>query len=261
MLKLRKGIRLESLNLPFKKALALAAEMGADGVEINARSEVKPRELSRTGERQIKKMLDDFQLKICCVTFPTRRGYGETEDLDRRIDATKAAMMMAYNLGCPVVSNYVGLIPDEESENRTTMLQALEDLGRHGQRVGSMFAIRTGRQSGEKLAEFVGQLSPGSVMMDFDPAELVMHSHDTQKALKLVGKDVVHFRARDAVLDLSLGQGIEVQLGRGVVDFPPLLAILEENNYQGFITVDRHPGVQTAVECSQSFEYLENVFG
>ena len=62
MLKLRKGIRLESLGLPFKKALVRAAEMGADAVEINARTEVRPADLSRTGVRQIKKLLTDFKI-------------------------------------------------------------------------------------------------------------------------------------------------------------------------------------------------------
>ena len=98
MLQLKKGVKLECLRLPFKKALETAARIGADGVEINARTELKPAELSQTGIRHLRKMLSDLNLKVAAVHFPTRRGYDETDDLDRRLQATKDAMAMALSL-------------------------------------------------------------------------------------------------------------------------------------------------------------------
>ena len=74
MLKLKKGLCLESLRQPLKKALTTAAEMGADGVEINARTELRPSELSRTAVRHLKKMLADLNLQVSAIHFPTRRG-------------------------------------------------------------------------------------------------------------------------------------------------------------------------------------------
>ena len=47
-------------------------------------------------------MLADLNLQVSSVYFPTRRGYGVTDDLDRRIEATKSAMDMAFELGCSV---------------------------------------------------------------------------------------------------------------------------------------------------------------
>ena len=138
MLQLKKGIKLESLRLPFKKGLEAAARIGADGVEINARSELKPSELSRTGVRHLKKMLADLNLQVAAINFPTRRGYDETDDLDRRLDATKAAMTMAYDLGCSVVTNRIGRVLDEAADDRrSTMVQALTDLGMFSQKSGS----------------------------------------------------------------------------------------------------------------------------
>ena len=64
--------------MPFKQALATAAEIGAEAVEINARSDLKPGELSRTGVRHLRKMLADLNLKVAAVNFPTRRGYDDT---------------------------------------------------------------------------------------------------------------------------------------------------------------------------------------
>ncbi len=108
MLKLKTAIRLESLRQPFKKALVTAAEIGAEGVEINGRTEFRASEMSRTAIRHLRKMLADLNLKVSAVHFPTRRGFGESADLDRRIEATKSAMVMAYELGCNVVVNKIG---------------------------------------------------------------------------------------------------------------------------------------------------------
>lgn len=261
MLKLRKGIRLESLGLPFRQALEAAARLGADGIEINARTEIRPAELTRTGVRQIKKMLDDYQLKVACVNFPTRRGYSNEVDLDQRLDATRGAMTMAYDLGCTVVSNQIGRIPDAESPEHTTLIQALEDIGRHGQRVGSFFAARTGDNPGEKLAELLRLLGPGSLFVDFDPAELMLAGEYPIDSIKQLGEFVVHFRARDAVRDLSRSENVVVQLGRGSVDIAELLANLEVNNFSGYLTVQRAPGKGNEKVLAEELEYLQNVFG
>lgn len=261
MLKLRKSIRLESLGLPFKKALAVAAELGAEGVEINSRTEVRPSELSRTGVRQIKKLLNDYRLSVSCVHFSSRRGYSTLDNLEQRIDATKDAMTMAYNLGCKVVSNRIGKIPPPDSSEMTTLLQALEDIGRHSSHVGALFAARTGDDEGAELLEFINGLGPGSLYVDFDPAELMIQRFDVQPAMDALAGYVVHFRARDAVRDLSRSETLEVQLGRGSVDLPPLLAKLEEQHYNGYLTVQRPVGDRSRLELGESLEYLENVFG
>ncbi len=260
MLKLRRGVRLESLGLPFRRALEAASRLGADGVEINARTEVRPAELTRTGVRQIKKFLDDARLRVCCVNFPTRHGYATIDDLDRRVEATRDAMTMAWDLGCTVLCNQIGAIPPIDAPEHSTLVQALEDIGRHGQRVGAHLAARTGNESGEALGEFIGRLSPATLFVDFDPAELMLERHDVVAAMRELAGHVIHFRARDAVRDRAAGQNIAVQLGRGSVDFPALLALLEEQGYDGFLTVQRSGGDNATAELAAELVYLGEVF-
>ena len=56
----RIGIQTRSLRQPLRQALVTAARLGADGVEIDARNEVVPAEMSATGMRQFRKLLDDL---------------------------------------------------------------------------------------------------------------------------------------------------------------------------------------------------------
>ena len=261
MLQLNKGVRLESLRLPFKQALETAARIGADGVEINARSELKPAELSRTGIRHLRKMLSDLNLKVAAVHFPTRRGYDETEDLDRRLQATKDAMTMAYDLGCNVVTNRVGqIVEDDTSDRRSTMIQALSDLGSFSHKSGAWLATQTGTVDPKLLKQLIDALPPMAIGIDFDPAMLIINSFSAVDAMQQLAENVMHFRARDAVRDLSQGRGLEVQLGRGSVDLPALLAKLEEHQYSGYITIERDEQADVVLQCQQSIEYLDNIF-
>jgi sugar phosphate isomerase/epimerase len=261
MLKLKTAIKLESLRLPFKQALVAASEMGAEGVEINARSELKPTELSRTGIRHLRKMLADLNLKVASVHFPTRRGYDEAADLERRLEATRAALTMAYDLGCRVVTNRIGQIPvDNEGPRATTMIQALTDLGMYSHKSGAWLALQTGFDESERIRKLIDALPPMAIGVDFDPAAMIINGFDVQQGMKLLAEHVMIFRARDAVNDLSQGRGLEVQLGRGSVDLPPLLAALEEQHYDGFLVIERDSGSEVVLHCAQAVEYLKSLF-
>ena len=47
MLQIKVGVQLASLGLPLRKGLLTAREMGAEAVEIDARSELRPRTCRR----------------------------------------------------------------------------------------------------------------------------------------------------------------------------------------------------------------------
>ena len=260
MLQLKLGIQLESLKLPFRQALQAAAELGVQAVEINARSELRPDELTRTGVRHVRKLLADLNLTVCSILFPTRRGYGDVEELEKRIDSTKQAMTVAFELGCRVVVNQIGAIPDDATAPQWPVyLQALTDLGRHGHRVGAWLAARTGSDSGDRLANLIAALPSGMLGVDFDPGSLIINGHDPEAAMRRLADHVVSFRAFDAVRD-SCGRGMHVQLGRGSVDFPMLFSLLEEKHFRGFVVVERRVDRDAIQSCQQTIQYLKCLF-
>ena len=263
MLQLKKGLRLECLRQPFRQALETAAQIGAEAIEVNGRTELKPKDMSRTAVRHLRKMLADYQLKISAVNFPTRAGYSSLEMLEPKIEGTKAAMTMAYELGCNVVVNDVGPVPeDRESAAWQTLTEALADIGQHGQRCGAWLAAKTCASSGDgsRLKELIDFLPVQSLLVDFDPSSFLLAEHSAVEAMKLLAEHVVNFRARDAVRDFSLGRGVEVELGRGSIDWAALLGMLEQKNYLGYITIDRDADSNPVAQCAQGLEYLSNLF-
>jgi sugar phosphate isomerase/epimerase len=260
MLQIKLGVELASLRLPLKKGLLMARELGVEAVEIDLRHELKPDDLSRTGVRQMRKMLEDLNLRISAVAFRTRRGYDVVDDLEARIDATKRAMLSAYELGTNVVVNHVGRAPAEsDTAAISTMVQALTDLGRYGQKVGAMLAAETGTETGPALAALIERLPPGSLGVDFNPANLILHGHSAREAVEALAPHVLHVHATDATRDLAVSRGLEVPLGQGNAEFPELLAVLEEHQYRGYITVARRDSKSPIADVRQSLEFLRNL--
>lgn len=258
MTKLSVGVRLDGLKLPLRKALETAARIGASSVELDARHQIHPSQLSDTGVRQLRKILEDLNLQVAALRFQTRRGYGDPCELQRRVEATKSAMELAYRLGCGVVVNALGAIPaDPDDPARRSMQSVLDDLGRYGPRVGAVLAAETGSESGELLAEMLQSTPDAFVAVAFNPGQLIINRHDVPAALRALRERIQLVCAVDGVLDLAAGRGVSVPLGQGTADFPELIGRLEELPYRGRYVVGRADS--TPEELRQGVEYLQNI--
>jgi len=257
---LKIAVQLASLRMPLRKALIAAARMGARAVEIDARGELRPQEMSQTGLRELRRLLEDHGLAVSVVGFRTRRGYDTAQDIERRVAATKAAMKFAADLRAPVVVNQVGHVPSEgEGASWKLLVATLEDLGRHGQHVGATLAAQTGSESGEDLARLVAALTPGAIGVDLDPGELIINGFSPLEAVTALAPHILHVHAHDAVRDLARGRGLEVPLGRGSADFPALLGALEDRQYRGYLTIARQDSDQPEYEIGEAVKYLSSL--
>ncbi len=258
---LKIGVSLSSFNLPLRQAIDAAARLGVAGVEIDARGELRPSTMTGTAVRQLRKLLADANLRVCSVSFITRRGYNELDQLDRRIAATKDAMRMAYELGAKVVVNRVGHVPAQpEGTSWELLVETLSDLGRHSDRVGATLAARTGSEDGAALARLIDALREGGVGVDFDPGGLIVHGFSPRESLAALGSHVMQMRARDGVRDMAQGRGLETPLGRGTADFPTLAGMLEDFAYRGYWTIERQQAADPLAEIGSAVQFLRNLY-
>jgi len=256
---LRKAVTASCLNRPLRETLLAAAEIGAEGVQFNARTELKPSDLSQTGRRQFLKLADELNLKIASLSFTSRRPFHETIDLERRITAARAAMDFAYALGTQILTLRVGRIPaDAESIPYQTLVDVINGLARHGNHVGVAVAITPSGDSPSELARFLGDIADGPCGLDFDPAGFLMSGHTPVPALRELHQYIFHVQARDALQDVS-GSGLEVPLGRGEIDWLEFLATLDEIAYHGWLTVNRLQGAAHAGDAARAIQYLRNL--
>lgn len=273
MITLKTALQTRSLRLPLRKALATAGELGAEGVQIDLRTELPLADCSRSALREIRKLLDDHRLGVASVAFPTRRSYADPAELDRRIAATQQAMSVGAGLGARVLVGRVGPIPeptilrttgdDEQHEEPNPayeqLVASLTALALHGERVGARLAAITGPDEVASLLALLTRVPDGTVGVDFQPAELVRQGESPTEALSQLGPHVLHVTAADAVHDFSQRQVVDVPLGRGTVDVPALLASLEQCDYHGWLTVERHDSPDPKSELGDAIAYLRNV--
>jgi sugar phosphate isomerase/epimerase len=257
---LKIGIQTRSLRQPLRRAIEIAAQLGADGVELDARSELPPGELSQTGIRQFRKLLSDRNLEVSAVSFITRRGYENPEDLERRIAATQNAMRFAQALGANVLINRVGRVPEDENDGRfAALVEVLGGLGAYGDRVGARLALQTGAEGGAELARLLAAVADEAVGVDLHPSGLIHHGHDPAEAVSLLGRRVLHVHACDAVRDLARGQAIDVEIGRGAADLPSLLGQLEEFGYRGWATIECPNSADPVNDAANAVAFLRSL--
>ncbi|MGI9471345.1 MAG: sugar phosphate isomerase/epimerase family protein [Rubripirellula sp.] len=252
------AVRLDSMQMPLRRSLEMASRMGASAVELDARNEIHPSQLSDTGLRQLRKILDDLNLKVAALRFPTRRGYEEPRDLDRRVEATKDAMQLAYRLGSTVVINSIGVVPgDEESAQWASMRSVLDDLGRYGTRIGAFLAAETGAEPGETLAKLIQGSDDSYIAVALNPGQLIINRHDVREAISALKDRIQIVCAVDGVIDLAAGRGIAVPLGQGTADFPELIGMLEDIQFRGRYVVGR--AESSLEELAASIAYLKQL--
>jgi sugar phosphate isomerase/epimerase len=254
------GIQTRSLRQPLRQALVTASRLGAAGVEIDARHELRHADLSRTGLREFHKILSDLNLRVSAVAFPTRRGYDDPSELDRRVLATQDAMRLAAALRADVLINDIGRIAEKsEDASFQRMIEALTAIASFGERAGVRLAAQTTHVSPQDLARVLAALPTDSTGIDLHPSGLIDAGHSPAEAIETLGPNVLHVHACDAVRDPSTRRTTEVELGRGSADFPELLGLLSEFNYQGWVTIERHETPNPIPEIENAVAYLHSL--
>lgn len=238
MPELKFAVDLASLSLSWDKALRATAELGLKAVEVQKSDVLSAEQLSQTALRQVRKMLDDYGLKVVAVRFRTRRGYANPSDLEARIDATKAAMRFAYSLGARVVLNQIGPIPsDVQSTEWNLLVDVLSDMGRYGMRVGAILAAETEEDSASDVARLLAALPTGSLGIDLNPGKIILRGGVPDEMVAAVGSSILAVHLTDAARPRNRAVGEMVPLGQGEADFPAILSALEQRDYRGYFTL------------------------
>ena len=259
MFPLRMAVATRSFQEPLKQSVKTAADMGAQGVQFDLRNEVRAGELSETGRRQLLHYLEEMNLTVASTMFPTRRSFYDLDGLDTRLAAARQAMEFTFQLKAKVLALRIGRIPPEnESEEYQMLRQVMNDLARHGNRVGVTLAVTPTRDEPDRLLELMREITEGPVGINFDPATFVLAGQNPSEALARFQEFLVHFLVRDGVRDID-GGGLEVPVGRGEVQWEEILALLDEAEYKDWLIVDRTQGEDRPGDIRRAMQYLRNV--
>ncbi len=255
--KLSIGVRVPCLGLPLRQALAAAQRLGVAGVELDAVGDLAPARLSQTGRHDIRHLLQAHDLALTALGCPLRHGLDAAENQEARIDHVRNVLTLSRELGPGIVIVQAGRVQQPEDDLRAARLrESLAALGRHGDRVGSILALETGLEDGATLQQYLAGFDSGSLGVNFDPANLLMHGFNPNESLRALAGKVVHAHAKDARTTGASRIAQEVALGHGDIDWLSLAGIFAEIGYRGWLTIEREGGEHKLQDMAAGVAFL-----
>ncbi len=271
------GIILESFRKSIPESLKLAADLGAQGVQVYATyGELSPKNLTGGKKREFLSMVKDSGLVISALCGDLGHGFGNPEKNPQLIEDSKRILDLALELETDIVTTHIGVVPGNPAHPRYKILQdACGELAAYADSVKAHFAIETGPETSATLKGFLDTLHSTGVAVNLDPANLVMVTGDDPVQAVYTLKDyIVHTHAKDGrkLYDLdpeviyrvvesepvTSPAFIELPLGEGDVPFVPYLKALEDIGYKGFLTIEREVGDNPAGDVRTAVEFLKS---
>ncbi|MGK9249937.1 sugar phosphate isomerase/epimerase [Paenibacillus sp. P22] len=282
------GVIVDSFQLGVRQGLLKAKEVGADGVQIYAvKGEMDPDVMDAARRRELKEYVASLGLQISALVGDLAgHGFQDARENRWKIEKSKRILDLAMDLGCPIVTTHIGIVPDDENgEIYHTMQSACEELSSYASSINAYFAIETGPERSAHLRKFLDTLSTNGLSVNFDPANMVMVTGDDPVQGVYTLKDyIVHTHAKDGIrlrevdprkvygmlgyeamsheaLAASAESGEdfrEVPLGQGGVDWPNYLQALQDIGYSGYLTIEREVGTQPEQDIAEAVRFLKS---
>lgn len=272
------GAILESFKVERSRAIEMAADMGAKGIQMYAtEGENSPENLSKTDRVELRNKVLGHNLVFSALCGDLGKGFGNKELNPSLIEKSKKIVELAKDLGTDIITTHIGVIPADKSHDRYKIMQeACFELSAFADSMEAHFAIETGPECAVVLKGFLDDLHSTGVAVNLDPANFKMVTGDDPvKAVYTLRDYIVHTHAKDGNR-LRIGnpeyiykavhpvpQGFddvqyfeEVPLGTGSVDFVSYLKAIEEIGYQGFLTIEREVGDDPVKDIKTAYDFL-----
>jgi sugar phosphate isomerase/epimerase len=121
-----------------------------------------------------------------------------------------------------------------------------------------MLALETGAESLSLLGELIDSLPHAGVGVTLNPGNLIVNGFGLED-LPVVAKHVMLVHAKDGLPDRARGRGTQVPLGRGLAEFPQIIACLAEHSYRGCYIVERDMASDPIAEFAASMNFLRSL--
>ena len=281
----------EDFGVDLRSAIRMAAEQPVQGLRLNARTEVRAADFSESALRQLRHQVEEHQLKVAGLYYPSRHSLADAASLEQRLDGIRAACGLVRKLGTSEVIIRVGRIPDPSqtaaepakdaptnenvdsllfpfsfarrtatdggrrestpAEQFETLCEILNDLAASASRYGAVLQLVIASCELDRIRQLLARVQSGPVQLVFDPGACVMLGANPVAFYRSIWQHVGYIRLRDAQKDVD-GGGIETAFGDGTVDWQELTAVLVEANPTAWMCLERSGGDQRAADTADA---------
>ncbi|MDX9866442.1 MAG: sugar phosphate isomerase/epimerase family protein [Kiritimatiellia bacterium] len=161
-------------------------------------------------------------------------------------EAFARAAKITAALGSRYIMMHVGFLDHSDAAYAKKFYDRVRALGDAAGEAGVTLLMETGQETAEELQRFVEKLNHPNVLLNFDPANLILYNKDEPlSALRRLAPWIRHIHIKDAVRTAVPGTwGSEVVWGEGQVNAFAFLNVLAEVGYEGAVAIEREAGEQ-----------------
>jgi inosose dehydratase len=232
---------------------------------------------------EMKMLLDEFKLRFVTVSNggPMVMQFEDSALADRIIEEHVRLVRWIKGFGCDHLKINTGQRrPDGTTEaDLKQMAKTMNELGRRISDEGLKFGVHahlwTQLQDRKEIDQLMDLTDPRHVYFVLDTGHINMAGIDPVELTRVYVDRIIEFHLKDCRPEdrsghkgplpkregyTEKGKRIFFELGKGGVDFPAILAILEKHRWKGWLTVELDSTDTTPREsAAQSKKYLENV--
>jgi sugar phosphate isomerase/epimerase len=248
------------------EALTLFSELELDGAEIIWQDDY-PAAIPESNDEEARRVGDvagSLGLEIACLT-PYVFGLNSLDDVERGkdVDRYRHCVEVAAELGAPAVRVYGGTYhPDEHLDHHGELWKRLVDslrtLGEHSKDLGVTLCVEnhfsTMTMSARETADLMRDVDSGGVGILYDQANLSFtHCEPYDEAIVVQAPWIRHVQVKDfefidatrpftaSHVDKIDAEDRAVRsrpVGKGVLDWPAIVAALDAIGYEGFLSLE-----------------------
>lgn len=276
------GVLLDSYKLPFDEALEKAATLGIDGVQFyTTQGRLAAWEMDDKARRDVRTRVEERGLSISALCGDLGgHGFERGSENSDRIAKTEAIVGLAGELGAPVVTTHIGVIPERKNEVYRNLLLAMREVASYARMHGVKIAIETGPEPALRLREFIDDVGEEALGVNFDPGNFVMvQGADPVECFEVLREFVFYSHAKDGRM-VKRGNPVEIYgafaegapedfrfddyflelpLGEGDVDFERYVGELRRMRFDGYLTIEREAGDDRAGDIARGVELLRRL--
>lgn len=227
-----------------RRAASLAREFGLDALEIRSVGEKNPFQMTPADFREIRRIADDFGLRICAVASPLFKSpLGDAAETKRQTEALRRVAEGAHILGTGLIRSFT--FWREPHRDLRRVADAYETVLPLVEREELVLAVESepsvNTANIAELCDFLRTLNHPRVGALYDPGnEICWPSAPAPypEGYEQLAKWIRHIHVKD--IHWAGDHYEPACLGEGDVDFPGLFARLRRDGYGGYLSVETH---------------------
>lgn len=168
----------------------------------------------------------------------------------------------ARKIGVKDLITHVGFIPENPNDPEyMELVGTLRIMADYCQTNSQYFLFESGQETPVTLLRTIEDIGLPNLGVNLDPANLILYGKASPvDALDVFGAYVRSVHAKDGLYPTDpYHLGHEVKIGQGKVNFPALIARLDEIGYTGPFIIEREiSGEQQILDMKEAVTYLSN---